>query len=401
MKIRFKTFPYLFLWLIVASTVPLVTGCTGEGQALEDDAEKKAKTDGRRGEQERVPVEVVSLERGPIEAVLRFSTHLEAEAEVQVFSQAARLVEELRVEEGDRVREGELLVRLLDDEQRSQLAKVTSQLAKAEREYERQESLFARELISEQAMNDATYELEQLQIAVDDARRELSYTEVRAPISGTVTQRLVNLGDQVTVNQHLFDVVDFDTLVARIYVPEKELPRLAPGQPARLFATSLGASSIDTARAGEIERVAPVVDPQSGTVKVTVGIPENQGLRPGMYVEVELVTAVEDKALLVPKRAVVYDNDRSFLFRLTEEKTAERIEIERLLEDRDVIQPAGSELEAGDRVVVAGQAALKDGTAVRLAGEKRSAEESGAEESGAEKSGAEPGADPGAGAHGG
>lgn len=351
----------LFLALL-----PLLASCGEKGAASPKTETTKTADTTKTTDKERVPVEVATLARGPIEAVLRFSTNLEAESEVQVFSQAARLVEELLVEEGKLVRKDQVLLRLQDDEQRSQLQKVESQLRKAEREYERQKSLFEKALISEQAYNDATYELDQLRLALDDARRELSYTEVRAPIAGTVTRRMVNLGDHVTLNQHLFDLVDFNTLVARIYVPEKELPKLRIGQPARLLSTSLS----EGPRPGEVLRIAPIVDSQSGTVKVTVGIPSHQGLLPGMYVEVELVTAVHADALLVPKRAIVYDDDQAFLFRLVEGSRVERVSVVPLLESRDVIEPAeGSGLAAGDQVVVAGQAALKNGAEVRLLGE--------------------------------
>ncbi len=373
-----------------------VAGCK-QGEASETEGEKKdaaateKKQDGEAGEEEKEvelpPVEVVSLERGAIEAVLRFSTNLEAESEVQVFSQAARLVTQLRVEEGDRVRAGQVLVRLQDEEQKSELARIESQLEKAQREFRRQENLFDQELVSEQVMNDATYEVEQLELALGDAKRNLSYTEVQAPISGTITGRHVNLGDHITVNQHLFDLVDFDTIVARVYVPEKELVRLGVGQAARLFSASIG----DEARAGEVIRIAPIVDPASGTVKVTVGIPRNQGLLPGMYVEVELVTDTREDALLVPKRAVVYDQNQAFLYRLRDDMAAERLRIAVLLEDRENILPAvggpsgepsaDGALAVGDRIVVAGQAGLKDGAKVRLAGQPRPGEEP-ADESG-------------------
>ena len=337
-------------------------------------------------EEDLPPVETVRLKRGEIETVLRFSTNLEAESEVQVFSQAARLVTELEAEEGDRVKKGQLLLRLQDDEQRSALARVESQLQKARREYQRQQNLFAQELISEQAINDATYEVEQLELAVEDARRELGYTEVRAPISGTVTGRHVNLGDHITVNQHLFDIVDFDTIVARVYVPERELRRLRLGQTARLFAGALDRRDPETAddvdepsaeaqtadartadaRTGRVIRLAPIVDPRSGTVKATIGIPRHQGLLPGMYVEVEVVTDVHRDALLVPKRAVIYDNTQAFLYRVTEDLRAERLRIRVLLEDREHIEPApGTGLGPGDEIVVAGQAGLKSGVRVR------------------------------------
>ena len=356
-------------------------GCSNTGEASEADdagkdaaaAEKKEGDEDEKKEEELPPVEVVGLETGPIEAVLRFSTNLEAESEVQVFSQAARLVTELKVEEGDRVRKGQVLLRLQDEEQRSELARIESQLAKARREYRRQENLFAQELIAEQVMNDATYEVEQLEIALADAERNLGYTQVRAPITGTLTGRHVNLGDHITVNQHLFDLVDFDTIVARVYVPEKEMVRLSVGQPARLFSDSIRGD----ARSGQVIRVAPIVDPRSGTVKVTVGIPRHQGLLPGMYVEVELVTDTREDALLVPKRAVVYDQNQAFLYRLGDEMTAERLGIDVVLEDRDHVMPsAASGLAVGDRIVVAGQAGLKNGARVRLAGQKRAGEAS-------------------------
>ncbi len=391
-----------------------LAGCSDKGQALESDGDpqdsevekkKDGDEDSEEKEEELPPVEVVSLEHGAIEAVLRFSTNLEAESEVQVFSQAARLVTELRVEEGDRVRKGQVLVRLQDEEQKSELARIESQLKKARREYSRQENLFTQELVSEQVMNDATYEVEQLELALGDARRNLGYTEVQAPISGTITGRHVNHGDHITVNQHLFDLVDFDTIVARVYVPEKELVRLRVGQSARLFSASIGAE----ARRGEVIRIAPIVDPASGTVKATVGIPSdvssvprrggsvtsvplrgNQGLLPGMYVEVELVTDTREDALLVPKRAVVYDQNQAFLYRLADDLTAERLRIDVLLEDRENVMPdaAADGLAAGDRIVVAGQAGLKDGAKVRLAGERAPAEtEPGTDDSGEDDAG--------------
>ncbi|MEM1178185.1 MAG: efflux RND transporter periplasmic adaptor subunit [Acidobacteriota bacterium] len=346
-------------WLLVAFLIPLA-GC-GDMESFKGFGKDK-KEEKKEKKEDLVPVEVQALELGAIEAVLRFSTNLEAESEVQVFSQAARQVTELLVEEGDRVREGQVLLRLQNEEQQSSLARTDSQLAKAKREYERQKSLFAQELISEQAMNDATYEVEQLELALEDARRELSYTEVRAPIRGTVTSRLVNLGDTVTVNQHLFDLVDFDTIVARVFVPEKDLPRLGLDQTARLFS-----QAIDGARQGEVIRISPIVDPRSGTVKVTVGIPRNQGLRPGQYVEVELVVATRDDALLMPKRALIFDDTQVFVYRLDDEMRVERLEISPELEDRQHVVPSAGIVSAGDRIVVAGQAGLKDGSKVRLA----------------------------------
>jgi len=372
---RNRTFSMLALvavLVLLGGAATLLTGCVAfDSQASEPEDDEQGATS-QEPETKAVPVEVAPLGQGPIEEVLRFSTNLEAEQAVGVYSQAARQVVDLLVEEGDRVTKGQVLLRLQDDEQRLQVAKVEGQLVKARREYDRQERLYEDSLIPEQDFNQATYELKQLELQLEEAHRQLSYTEVRAPIRGTITRRLVNMGDQITVNQHLFDMVDFDSLVARVYVPEKELARLSEGLPARLVVPALDGAEYR----GEVARLAPIVDPQSGTIKVTVGIPEWQGLRPGLYVDVALVTAVHEQALLVPKRALVYDQDRTFVYRLaavaegTEgddaELTVERIAVEPMLEDKQYVEPMGTELATGDRLVIAGQAGLKDGAVVRV-----------------------------------
>ena len=362
----FALTPRLALAVVLAAVLGAsAVACSGGRSDADEGKDPAGSAEDGETTEEAVPVEVEPLARGPIEAVLRFTTNLEAEEQVAVFSQAARQVRGLHVEEGDRVRKGQTLVRLEDAEQRTRLAKVKSQLDRARKEYDRQQRLFANELISEQAFNDATYELSQLELELEDAQRELSYTNVVAPISGTITRRLVNLGDQVTVNQHLFDLVDFDSIVARVYVPERQLGRLAVGQPARVTAPALGGRSWQ----GLVDRLSPVVDPRSGTVKVTVAIPRQEELRPGMYVDVALVTDVHEDALLVPKRALVYDGEQTFVYRM-EDGTAERVYIAPLLEDERHVEPVGDLLSAGDRVVVAGQAGLKQGAKIRLAGEE-------------------------------
>jgi len=367
--------------LVLLLVFGLVTGCSVSNGASTDnegsedseesaeDSEKSGDDEEAEDEDDRVPVEVVDIERGRIEEILRFSTNLEAEDEVQVFSQAARQVTGLLVEEGDEVRRGAVLIRLQNEEQTTQVARVESQLEKARREYERQQNLYDQQLISEQLYNDATYDLEQLELTLADARRELGYTEVKAPISGTITQRMVNVGDQITVNQHLFDIVDFDSIVARVYVPEKVLPRLGKGQVAHIFSDTFGSD----ARKGKIERIAPLVDSRSGTVKVTVSIPRSAELLPGMYVSVDLITATHEEAVLVPKRALVYDAEQVFVFRIApgegeDPATVERLLVDVLLEDRQNIEPVGV-IEPGDRIVVAGQAGVKNGANVRVIGD--------------------------------
>jgi membrane fusion protein (multidrug efflux system) len=356
-------------WLGTLGLVAILAswGCTVGCSVGNSDAKTfENGADAKDRKEEAVPVEVAALGHGEIEAVLRLSSNLEAEDAVQVFAEAPRRVTDLLVEEGTPVRKGRTLVQLQNDEQTSAVAKAEIELKESERDYDRAKELYEQKLVTEETYTEAGYKVERNRLALADARRELGYTQVRAPISGIVTERLVNLGDHVTVNQPLFRIVDFDSIVARIYVPEKDMGRLAVGQPARLKADALGGRVFS----GSIDRISPVVDPATGTVKVTVATPRQEGLRPGMYVEVELVTAVHDAALLVPKRALVYDNDQVFVFRLKadEDRRVERLRVAPLLENTDFIEPEGG-LEAGDQLVVAGQSGLKDNGLVRLPGD--------------------------------
>ncbi|MXZ37622.1 MAG: efflux RND transporter periplasmic adaptor subunit [Holophagales bacterium] len=310
-----------------------------------------------------IPVAALPMFRGRIESVLRFSTNLEAENRVDVLAEAERHVTDLLVEEGDTVLAGQTMLLLEDEAQRTALKRVESQLERSRLEYERQRRLFEQELISEQAYNQARYDMEQLELALEDAERELGYATVTAPISGIVTERLINVGDHVENHTKLFEIIDFDSIVARVFVPERQLAGLFVGQPARVLAQSLAGS-----REAAIERISPVVDPQSGTVKVTLGIPGNQGLLPGMYVEVDLVAAALEDTLLAPKRALVYDQEQVFVFRVAQGDDgprAERLMVRILIESEDVVHLEG-DLADGERLIVAGQAGLKDGARIRL-----------------------------------
>ncbi|MCL4181393.1 MAG: efflux RND transporter periplasmic adaptor subunit [Verrucomicrobia bacterium] len=334
--------------------VVLASGC-GRSPFSRTQAEDKNKPD------PAVPVEVAAIARGAIEGTVKGTANLEAEAEVKVFARTSNRVTELLVEEGLTVEKGAVLLRLEDDLQRTQVSKAEVRLEKATQEFQRQKALFDQKLISEQMFHDAQFDLKQLELALEDARRELEYTVVRAPIAGTISRRLVKYGDLVNVNQHLFDIVDFESMVARVYVPERELALLEVGQLARVTATAAG-PRVYRAR---VERIAPVVESKTGLVKITVAFEEIGALRPGMYVDVEIVTATRTDALLLSKRSLVYDGDQLYVYRLLPERKVERVLVEPRLADALHIEPAGG-FNEGDLIVVAGQTGLKDAARVRL-----------------------------------
>lgn len=306
-----------------------------------------------------VPVETVTLETGTIEDTLRLSATLHAEMQVQVLARTAGQVTARAVEEGDVVKANDVLVRIEADEQSAAITRIEADLAVARKNHQRQQQLHEQGVVSEQSLENAQAEVDRLELARRDARRSLGHTVVKAPIAGTVTRRLVKFGDLVVPNQPLYEIVQLDTLITDVFVPEKDIQRVQVGGVARLSSPSSGQALPD----GRVERIAPIVDPRSGTVKVTIDLPDSADLRPGMFVDVHLVVASDDEALLLPRQALVYDNDQPYAFKLVDSDRVERVAVEVAIEDRDFIKPAGGFAD-GDRVVVAGQIGLKDGAQV-------------------------------------
>ncbi|HCB97824.1 MAG TPA: hypothetical protein DEP78_06140 [Verrucomicrobiales bacterium] len=341
----------LGLWTCLVLLLAFGSACGKFGKPKDkEEAEKETS----------IPVELTTLGRGAIESVLEASSSLEAEREVKVVARTANRVETLQVEEGDSVVLDDLLVQLQNDVQILQVSKASNQVEEAKEEFERQTSLHEQNLVSDQAFSQTKYQLQQLQLNLEDAQRELGYTLIKAPIGGKVTQRLVRVGDQITAGQHLFTIIDFDSIVARLFIPEKELKRIAVDQPVRVRSTAFP----DQVFEGYVLRVAPVVESASGMIKVTVGFKDVGPLLPGMYVDADIVTASHEQALLLPKKAIVYDGEQRFVFRLKPDDTVERILLTSGLEDADHVQPVAV-LEVGDRIVVAGQTGLKDGSQVK------------------------------------
>ena len=347
--------------------VLVLAGCSAEfnGKEAKDGADKK----GEKARNEKaVLVELAEVKRGMIESILERSAPLEAEAQVEVAARTSNPAIELLVEEGDTVDKDQVLLRLESDKQKNDHDQAKSQLDKELVDFDRQESLYKDNLISEQEYRNAKFSLTQRRLAFEEARRQFEYTEVRAPIKGTITLRDVKVGDQVGSGRKIFEIIDFDSTVAIIHVPEQYLPKLRPGMEARLISNTLG----DAVFGGYVKRISPIVEARAGTIKVTVGLKELGALRPGMWVDVELVLETKQDALLIPKKSIVYDNDQTFAFKLhTDTNGVKRVKRQLVLPenaDKVHIEPTDG-FAVGEKVVVAGQSGLKENSRIREVGD--------------------------------
>ena len=339
----------------------LMAGCGGA-----DSSEEAKKDKDEKAKEKPILVEIHEVQRGVIEVLLERSAALQAERQVQVLARTENPAIELLVEEGDSVLKDQILLKLESDRQRTEYEQSKSQLDKAALEFQRTEKLYQQNLVSESEYANNQFAFQQAQLLCEQAKRELDYTEVRAPIGGVITQREVKVGDRVTTGTPIFEIVDLASTVAVIHVPEQYLPKLKQGMVARLSSDTIG----DQLFEGFVSRISPVVDADAGTVKVVVGLSDLGQLAPGMWVKVELVLDRKESAVLIPKRAVTYNVDRASVFKaIMDDKgviRAQRQPLETLNVDKRHIEPAGG-FEEGDWIVVAGQAGLKDQVALRQA----------------------------------
>jgi len=307
-----------------------------------------------------VPVEVARVARRSVAAYIETNGSLEAENDVLIVARTSGPIVELATEEGRQVRKGQLMARIDPAEARAQVQIAEVTLREAERGFERAKSTFEAQLISQAEYEQALAAKEGAEATLADRKVQLAYTSIEAPFAAVVVERMVKLGDNVTPNQTLFRISDFDPLLCKIQVPEKELPRLRKGQPAYLTVEAWPTERFPA----KVLRVSPVVEAATGTVRVTLEVDARDRLRPGMFASVFLEADRRENALTIPKAALSLESLGDTVYTVNGEVAA-RKPITLGYEEKDVVEVRKG-LEEGDLVIVVGQDGLSDGTPIRI-----------------------------------
>jgi membrane fusion protein (multidrug efflux system) len=332
--------------LLLSAVTFVLAGCGGGGG---DQAHAGGPQKGGRGggsaDQPPVPVAVESAEIGSIASYYTATATLAAEKDAEVLARVAGVVEELLCEEGDVVKEGQELLRIDNDEYVYRVEQAEAARADLESRFERLQKMIEQNLVSAEEFEGVKNSLESARAEEGLARLNLSYTRVRAPFTGRVVTRHVDVGQNISAGTPLFGLSDFDPLLARIHVPAKEFNKLKVDQPVDLVLESDG-----TRLSGRIKLISPVIDPSSGTIKVTV--------------EVSIVTERREGSTLVPKIAVVTDRGERVVY-VAADSTAERHVVEVGFEDDDNAEILTG-IAAGASVVVKGQRTLKHGQHIKI-----------------------------------
>jgi len=308
-----------------------------------------------------VPVEVAAVSEGTVSAYISSTANLVAESEVKVLSEVEGRVLTLRVEEGDWVKNGQVLATLVRDDEQIAFKKAQLKETNARAAFDRAKELVDRELISREEFDKLKIDYEITGQELAEAEWALKKTTIVAPFSGRVTARMTQLGQHVRPGDELFQVTDYNPLIARIYLPERDVLGLEEGRTVQIRLDAADQVSF----AGRIRQISPVVDTSTGTVKVTVEATEPpKEVRPGSFVSVNIVRETHPEAVLLPREAVLRELQKAHVF-VAEDDVAEKRSVTLGLEEGDLIEVI-SGVEAGDQVIITGQGGLKDGSAVKI-----------------------------------
>jgi membrane fusion protein (multidrug efflux system) len=305
-------------------------------------------------------VETATVRSDSLSVVRTRTGTLRALREVQVFTQEEGRITALPFYAGDRVKQGEVVVRLDDTLIRAQLSRATATRKQADQNLTRLEELRTRKLVSEDEYARA---ITQLEVAEADERVldiRLGYMTIRSPIAGVISARLSEPGNVVERHDHVLTISDPSSLVTELPVSELILPRLRVGDRARVRIDALG----DQVYEGLITRIYPTLDPVSrrGTIEVELQ-PVPEGAAPGQLCRVELATRAAQRRV-IPFSALRRDEESEYVFVLDADGKAQRVNVKsglRLAEKIEITEG----LEDGQQVITRGFLGLTSGKKVK------------------------------------
>jgi multidrug efflux system membrane fusion protein len=360
---------------IIAATLATLGALAGSALYLRSSS---AETAHAAAAPQAIPVPVEAVARQEVTTWDEFSGRLEAVERVAVRSRVAGQVKSAHFKEGALVKAGDLLVRI-DPEPyaaeveraQAQVVAAQSRLDYAKSEHERAQRLWEDSAIARRELDErvngereARANLRAAQAALELARLNLGYTEVRAPVSGRVGRLEVTVGNLVAAGPNapvLTTLVSVDPIYASFDADERAVLRIleegARDVPVEAVTVTNGGRRL----AGRLQLIDNQVDPRSGTVRVRAVFDNRDGsLMPGQFVKLRMGQARPEPAILVSERAIGTDQSKRFVIVVGPDNKAQWREV--TLGDAAQgkrIVTAG--LEPGERIVVNGLQRVRPG----------------------------------------
>jgi RND family efflux transporter, MFP subunit len=275
--------------------------------------------------------------------------------DVQASKQAVEAAERQLESRQALFKQGALARKMVED------AQVTAAQARSQYETALEHLNALQNVGRQQQIKAAQAQVESAHARYQGAEAQLSYTDIRSPISGVIADRPLYAGEMASAGSPLLTVMDISKVVARANVPQNQASNLRAGDAATVSLPD----GIDSE--GKVVIVSPAADPNSTTVQVWVEIPNPDGkLKPGASVRTSIVAGTLNDALVIPKSALLSsDEGGESVFIVSPDSVAHEHKVEVGIRQGDKVQILTG-VSAGDQVVTAGGLGLEDGAKVEI-----------------------------------
>jgi membrane fusion protein, multidrug efflux system len=279
-------------------------------------------------------------------------------------------VERIAFDSGQAVREGELLALLDTRQERAQLAAAESQRDLAQLNFDRMQGLLNERVVSRAEFDRATAEQRQSEARVGEIRATIDRKTIRAPFSGILGIRQVNLGQYLSGGDAVVPLQALHPIYVNFGVPQQDTARVRVGGTVRITADELSG----TAFAGRVTAVDSVVNQATRNVQVQATVPNPDGkLRPGMFVQTAIVTGSTRSFVSLPASAIGYAPFGDSVYVLADLKSPDGRTYRGVRQQFVKIGPTRGDrvavlsgISAGDEVVTSGVFKLRNGAAVSV-----------------------------------
>jgi membrane fusion protein (multidrug efflux system) len=342
------------------SVLAVAAACGGDGQA--SGAQRPAGGAGGGGGRS-IPVAVVQVAPRDLSRAVVVAGAVEPVRTIGVNSMLAGTVLAVHVQEGDRVRQGQLLAELDARETRAQYERAQAVFANAETIFQRNEQLAANKIITDAEFQQSRSAYEVAKSDGEVWRTRLAFTRITAPSPGVVTAKLIESGSAVSANQRTFDLADVSLLVVRVQVSELDVVHVKPGAEVSVVLDAYPTATVK----GRVRRVFPSADAQSRLVPVEVALgafPEGVVARPGFLARVSFQLDRRPGALVIPASAIGVGEEGQFVY-VVDADSLQRRPVSLGMSAEGFVEIQGG-LTAGERVVTSGHTNLRPGSRVRV-----------------------------------
>ena len=327
-----------------------------------------------------IPVKTEKVKRGTLKKAIETYGNILPYKRVLIYSKVSGILEKFYFEEGEMVKENDLLAEIEHEELRlniksleASLKMVEVELGRVKKDFKRISSLFNKGAVSRQTYDNikAQYEetkakLESLEANLALAKERLKDSYIRAPFSGIIEKKFVDEGEMITgssvmKSSPILSLIKIDKVKIRGDVSENDFPLLKKGMsvevrvdayPKRIFT-------------GKLSLISPSIDPLSRTGEVEIEIlnPKLE-LKPGMFARVKIIVKERNNTLLVNEKAIFKENSKYYVWVVKNNEVKKRYVKRGIKEGKKIEILKG--LKEGEEIVIEGGIGLKEGMKVRV-----------------------------------